>query len=217
MTNTVPFTFKQPFTMIVAGPTMSGKTHFMMNLLKHRRCIEPSPKKVQWCYGMRNERQFSKILKTSKYPVHFNKGLPNIDDIKPNSQTLIVLDDLMTDAGKSATISELFTKGMHHNNISIILIVQNLYHQGKKMRDISLNANYITLFKNPRDARQITYLSSQMFPLLPRYLPDAFQQATERPHGYLVIDCTQTTASNMRLLTNIFPHEKCYFLIPKKG
>lgn len=83
------------------------------------------------------------------------------------------------------------------------------------MRDISLNSNYMVLFKNPRDARQISHLSSQMFPSLPRYLPDAYRQATERPYGYLVIDLTQKTESDMRLVTNVFPYQKCYYFIPK--
>jgi hypothetical protein len=211
-----PFTFKQPFSMIIAGPTMSGKTCFMIDLLTHKSCIEPSPKDVLWCYGIKNKNQFAEIRQKSQYPVHFHEGLPIIEDVKTGNNTLIVLDDLMTDAGKSNAISQLFTRGMHHNNISVILITQNIFHQGKKMRDISLNSNYFVLFKNPRDARQISFLSSQMFPTQPKYLPDAFKQATERPHGYLVIDLTQKTETDFRLVTNIFPYQSCYFLIPKK-
>jgi hypothetical protein len=202
--------------MMIAGPTMSGKTCFMMDLLSNPLSIQPSPKHVLWCYGVINRDQFSKIRKFSKYPIQFHKGLPVIEDIKPDSTTLVVLDDLMEDVGKSSEVSRLFTKGMHHLNISVVLITQNLFHQGSKMRDISLNANYFVLFKNPRDARQISYLSSQIFPTKPKYLPDAYRQATERPHGFLVVDLTQNAKTNERLATNIFPHQKCYFFTPKK-
>lgn len=211
------FCFRQPFTMIIAGPTMSGKTCFMMDLLSYPTSIHPTPKRVLWCYGTINNSQFSEISKRSKYPISFHKGIPLMEDIKPGSNLLIVLDDLMEDVGKSSDISHLFTRGVHHNNISVVLITQNIFHQGKKMRDISLNSNYFILFKNPRDARQISFLSTQIFPGSPKYLPDAFRQATERPHGYLVIDLTQKTDTDKRVLTNIFPHQKCYFFIPKKN
>ena len=34
-----------------------------------------------------------------------------------------------------------FTKGSHHRNLSIIYIVQNIFHQGKEMRNISLKCS----------------------------------------------------------------------------
>jgi len=46
-----------------------------------------------------------------------------------NVPTLIVLDDLM-DSAYSEKLSEIFTKGSHHRNISLVLITQNLFHQG---------------------------------------------------------------------------------------
>jgi len=211
-----PFVFKHPFSMLIAGPTMSGKTCFIIDLLSQPSCISPPPKKILWCYGIRNDEQFLNVYRASKYPVHFKEGLPNVEDISPDDGVFIIIDDLMLNAGKSEAISQLFTLGMHHKNISVALIVQNIFHQGKKMRDISLNTKYFVLFKNPRDRRQISFLSSQMFPAIPNFLPDAFQQATERPHGYLIIDLTQQTNENHRLVTNIFPHQQCYFFMPIK-
>jgi hypothetical protein len=138
--------------------------------------------------------------------------LPGVGDI--SKDTLLIVDDLMEDAGKSKNVASYFTRGMHHNDISVILIVQNLFHQGKEMRSISLNSKYIVLFKNPRDAGQIKFLASQIFPQHPKYIPEAYRQATERPYGYLVIDLTQTALENMRLVTNVFPSEKCYYFVP---
>ena len=45
--------------------------------------------------------------------------------------------------------STLFTKDMHHKNVTVIFVVQNLFKQGRSMRDI------IVLFKSPRDVQQI--------------------------------------------------------------
>ena len=49
------------------------------------------------------------------------------------------MDDLMAQSSKDKRIADLFTKGSHHRNLSIIYIVQNIFHQGKEIRNISLN------------------------------------------------------------------------------
>jgi hypothetical protein len=83
----------------------------------------------------------------------WNQGIPddidNADYLAVLQRNLIVLDDLMAQSGKDKRISDLFTKGSHHRNLSIVYIVQNIFHQGKEMRNISLNAHYIVLFKSP--------------------------------------------------------------------
>lgn len=209
------FVFQHPFSAIIAGPTMSGKTSFVIELLKNPTLIHPTPLKVLWCYGTKNDAQMQLIQRASKIPLRFIAGLPDIDEITPTDNVLIILDDLMTDAGKSKRIARLFTQGTHHKNISVALLIQNIFHQGKTMRDITLNTRYIVLFNNPRDARQIGILGEQMFPRFKHFLLRAYEQATERNHGYLIIDLSQNT--KYRLLTNIFSHQFCYFFIPKES
>ena len=48
---------------------------------------------------------------------------------------LEILDDLLYDV-YSKLVRELFTRGSHHRNISVILISQNLFHQGRYCKDI---------------------------------------------------------------------------------
>jgi len=45
------------------------------------------------------------------------------------------------------SVTDLFTKGSHHRNISEIYIVQNLFNKRKEHRTISLNSHYIVVFK----------------------------------------------------------------------
>ena len=45
-----------------------------------------------------------------------------------NKRNLIVIDDQMIEAGRDNRIVNLFTKGSHHRNLSVIYIVQNLFH-----------------------------------------------------------------------------------------
>ena len=120
---------------------------------------------------------------------------------------LIVLDDLMFEAANSRQVCELYTKGSHHRRLSVICIMQNLYYGSKENRTISLNTQYLALFKNPRDQQQIMVLGRQMFPHNPKYLVEEYRKATTRPYGYLLVDLTQNAVEGSRLRTELFRKE----------
>jgi len=46
----------------------------------------------------------------------------------------------------------MFTKISHHRNVSVVYLTQNVFDKNKYARTISLNAHYLVLIKNPRDA-----------------------------------------------------------------
>jgi hypothetical protein len=56
--------------------------------------------------------------------VTFIKGVPEFEKTE-NVPSLTVLDDLM-DSAYSAKVSQLFAKGSHHRNISLILVTKFL-------------------------------------------------------------------------------------------
>jgi hypothetical protein len=60
----------------------------------------------------------------------------------------------------------------------VILITQNLFHQCKHCRDISLNAKYLVLMKNVRDKNQFLYLARQAYPEHPGSLYNSYLYAT---------------------------------------
>jgi len=41
--------------------------------------------------------------------------------------TLLIIDDLMDETDE--TIAKLSTKGSHHRNVSVVFLVQNLFHK----------------------------------------------------------------------------------------
>ena len=102
-----------------------------------------------------------------------------------NKRNLIVFDDQMIEAGKDNRIVNLFTKGSHHRNLSVIYIVQNLFHQGKGNRSISLNSHYLVLFKNPRDKLQVLNLAKQMYPGRTDFFLKQYEEAVRRPYDAL--------------------------------
>ena len=74
----------------------------------------------------------------------------------------------------------------------------------------------MVLFKSPRDSSQINHLAKQMHPGHVKYMQEAFNYATARPHGYLFCDLKPQTLEDFRLRTNIFPNETQYAYV-KKG
>ena len=85
-------------------------------------------------------------------------------------------------------------------------------HQGKEMRNISLNAHYIVLFKSTRDKQQISMLARQINPGKVQEFMRSYEDATRRPHGYLILDLKPTTDDQQRLKTNILPGEIAKFI-----
>ena len=80
-------------------------------------------------------------------------------------------------------------------------LIQNLYQQDKGARDTSLSANYLVLFKNPRDRSQVRVLAQQIFPRRPNFLVSVFEDTVRKPYSYL---CSDLTSDDARLVTNIF-------------
>jgi hypothetical protein len=138
--------------------------------------------------------------------LEFVRGIPHdleedryLDVSVPN---LIIFDDLMGDVAKDKRITELFTKGCHHRNLSVICLVQNFYFPGTiTMRR---NSHYIVLFNMPGDQKQISSIAYQMFPSQPSRLLDFYRQCIDKAYGYILIDLGPQTPTGDRLKTDIF-------------
>ena len=211
----VYFTFQHPTSIIIAGPTRSGKTRFVINVLKS--ClIQPFPTRIVWLY--KEWQPAYDELKLMIPSIEFSHGIDmdKLSEINASEKNLVVLDDLMTNGGDSKQISALFTQESHHRNLTVIFIIQNLFYHGKEMRTITLNAHYLVLYKNPRDKSQIRFLAQQIFPEDSKYLLNVFNHATSAPHSYLVIDLHPETPDDYRLLNNIFPGEQIRLYQPLK-
>jgi hypothetical protein len=163
---------------------------------------------IIWCYTIAQNWMTALIPR-----VKFHQGLIPLDQVRNGA--LLVIDDLMESLGKADT--KIATQISHHREISVIYITQNLFYKGAAHRDLSLNANYITLFKNPRDKQQASILARQIYPRKTDFFMKAFEDATSPPHGYLVISLRQSTPEVLRLTSQIFPLEKLAVYIPSSG
>ena len=191
-----------------------GKTTFVVSLLHHSATLVNSPpEKITWCYGEWQALYFT--LSTIHPNIEFVEGLPDVSSFDPKTRNLVVIDDLMSETDERVT--KLFTKKSHHCNTSVIYLVQNLFPKGKESRTISINAQYMVLFKNPRDNTQVVNLARQMYPGRIKFMQEAFRDATSVPHGYLFVDLKQATPEHLRLRTNIVkePNKFQYTYLPK--
>ena len=111
-----------PFTRVIGGPTGSGKSVFVRRFVHHiRHMMTTIPHRILWCYG-----EYQTLYGTVD-GVDFHQGLPDLDTLDPRKKHLIILDDLMDETDQR--VASLFTKKSHHRNISVMYIVQNLFHR----------------------------------------------------------------------------------------
>ena len=130
-------------------------------------------------------------------------------EVQPH--TLVILDDLMLDAFTKEVV-EMFTVNSHHLNISVILILQNMFYRDKLMRDISLNATYFVLFKNPRDVSQFSFFARQICPDNWKNLEKVYKTVCNEAYTPFIIDLSQKANNILKYKTNIFNNGyfECY-------
>ena len=209
-TSTTILPFQTPCTFMVSGATQSGKTTFVMKLLKHASTMfKIPPVRIIYCY---TEYQTSLGQAENTIPNFIlHEGLPSRTDIvewtDPEEHTVIILDDMMRLISKSDDALHLVTVLSHHRNCSVIYITQNLFEKGTHFRSISLNIHIFVLMVNNRDKKQLLVFASQAFPGEVKYFKEAYEKAIRSVSfgGYLICDLSPYTDKRYRLRSSIFP------------
>jgi hypothetical protein len=194
----VDIRLEAPFTAMVVGPTGSGKTRMILNLIdKANSLATPPPEEIIYCYG-----EWQSVFDKAPQSVIFHKGLIDVKEDIPSDgkQRWLIIDDLMEEVAGSAESNALFTKVSHHRNVSVFFIIQYLFK--KENRLASLNTHYFFFFKNPRDAQSVGNLARQAFPGRAKFVAEVFADCTRDPHTFMLMDLRQTTSENARLIGN---------------
>ena len=110
----------------------------------------------------------------------------------------MVFGYMMMQCANSELIAQALIQKGHHKNLGVILILQNVYCQGKARRNIHLNTEYVVLFCNPQNKSQIGHLTRQLEPKHSKALVDA----TSRPHSNILADLKPHTLDVLRYRSN---------------
>jgi len=196
---------QHPFSAVISGPSNSGKTFFVKTLMYNsdKMCSVKFDNYVYiyTCW----QPLYDELLHA--FDIKFIENIPKkLDDdslFPPGKRSLLILDDVMGQAASNSEVEKIFTQYIHHKNMSCLLLIQNLFFQGKSTRTIGLNTNYLIIFKNPRDKQQIGVLGRQMFPGNTKFFIEAYQDATSLPFSYLLIDYKTQTPERFRLRTDL--------------
>ena len=96
---------------------------------------------------------------------------------------LVIFDDMLGDKDeeKIKVITEMLLWCTSH---------KIYFSKVKHLAQLILNAHYLILFQSPRDKMQIKVLSNQ---LQAPHMIHAFNDATSKPHGYLLVDLKNQT------------------------
>jgi len=144
-----------PFAAVVAGPTGSGKSEWVLRLIDNaNEMTEPPPSRIWYCYG-----EFQPTF--NNYPrIRFREGLPDMSDaVFDGSESNFRRSHVGDQSTGRKRVYENFASSQRQRSISHSKLVRQ-----KQKRTISLNTHYLMLFKNPRDATQFATLASQMYP-----------------------------------------------------
>jgi len=203
---------KYPSTMIIAGATCSGKTTWLTRMLTEKQAVYEdgdSNWKILYCYGIYQKAYEEMELVMSD--ILFKQGLPDQDDLSRlaahEGRKILILDDLAAQCVKSADIENLFTRGMHHLDITVIMLLQNLYQAGKSATTIARNSFYFVFFENNADRQQIATKARQMYPGNAKHMIEAYDDAVASPYGYLFVDASPGSDAKTRLRTNVLADE----------
>jgi hypothetical protein len=202
MTLVYECTLKHPARILIFGPTFSGKTTLVTKILENQeQLFNLKFDRILYCSDGSMLKTRNQVENIETYEC-FDKDL--FDQFDPNMRNCLIIDDFMHRAANDIQISELFTKRSHHQNVTIILLMQNIFPKSKYMTDIKRNASYIFLMSNPVDEKSIKLLSQHLDPSNPSFIYNCFIDATKnKPYSYLFLDLNPGQSNEVRVRTNV--------------
>ena len=148
---------------------------------------------------------FYKGIPDEKYLHEFQKGQ------EVDSHYVMVLDDLQSSTVlESREMLHIATVLSHHMRYNVVLILQNLFGQGKYSRSILLQSAYYISLHSPRDNQVLANLSRQIFgsgrsQVIPQVMADVSRR---RRYAYVVTDLSPHSEDDRFTLRScIFPDD----------
>ncbi|NQY53283.1 MAG: hypothetical protein HRT42_06875 [Campylobacteraceae bacterium] len=175
---------KHPANYLVTGPSQTGKTTFIFNIIENlEHVITPVIKNVVYIYGM-----YQKMFKKYEKKVFFTDDLKYIS-ASFDTPTLLILDDVMLSLGNSTELLELFTVRGHHRSISVILVLHNIFSIGKVFKSLKDNTHYYYITEYLQDMIKLKIFARQIGDSQdPNYFMSSYLDAIREKYNGLLVD-----------------------------
>lgn len=186
---------KLPFRMCVVAPSGSGKTNFVINLL---RLFSAGDGTFSTCLILTKnaDEPLYNWLKDKCPQISIQEGLskmPRLDDYDKKENHLLVFDDLVLEKNLSM-IENVYIRG-RKLGVSVIFISQSYFKIPKIIR---LNTNYMVLLKIPSNRDLNLILSEVGIGLTKEELMKIYDYATSEKFSPLLIDCDEDITQRYR-------------------
>ena len=191
--------FKIPTRIMVCGPSESGKTTIILEILKNIdhlfECqFESVTISIPEHCAILMSSFLSKVREILPH-VRVVQGLPKLQDfIVDDSPKLLVIEDQQMALESSKQYTEAFHRWSHHSSLSLIYSVQNIFGRQTFSRLQTTNVKYCILLDNPSDQLSLSHISSRIFPSHPgllRQAMDFIQDKQDFKLKYLMLDLTR--------------------------
>ena len=207
------FNFTKPIRAIFAGSSQSGKTYLIGKILeKQEKLFGDRFEFVKYYYPTYLDESPVEYHMLTDTPISYAAGFPSKSDIQAMpSNSLVIIDDQADVAVKSDLISQMYKVISGKKNLSIILVTQNYFLQGKHSRDIRNSCNYVGLFRNCCD-HTLNKRVATAFGLKNAYAAAEKDIYNTQVYPYVFIDQTQRAQlSSYRLYTDILGDYKIVY------
>jgi hypothetical protein len=205
----VKYPLRWPSTALVIAPSFSGKTWFILDLIKKRNIVY-NTKIDHVFYVYSNHQSLFDKFASSHSEVKFTKEIPEIPEGNKEN-ILLIFDDCQHhhEAKDNKYISEVFTALSHHRNVSVICSWQTLFP--KQLKTVSNNATYYIIFPLRRNKCGLDILNRQLFPENPGTIRNAMNDVEKTKYQYLLIDCSAEQSNEFRIRNFIYPTKNAKF------
>jgi len=196
----VDLRIKHPSTILLAGMSQGGKSWLVKKIIEERDKV--FSKKIDLViYVYKIWQPIYSTLENDKKVVFSTDS--SIIDSYAGKNLFVIMDDLMLDIiSKPKQMQNLFTVNAHHKGISVAFLTQALYFNNSRI--LSLNTNYVCLFKFNRDQEMIKRYFRQINSSIANQLFSIYLECTKKPYHYMLISFHPAESDLVRYRNSIF-------------
>ena len=199
-----------------------GKTRFLSLLLSQKLRFSNNFDKI-WLFVESKQDAHQRIIDafgSDKVTLVYGLNMELLSDPKKLCQgkgfTAVILDDLQLEIEGQKRIVEYFTKFRSNYQISIFVLVQNLFSTSRELRLMLRNAQYFTVCKDLRLLSSLKTYAAQLLgdKKLAAQLVAAFKSSFN-DYKYLIIDQRPSVDLRHFLFSGILDgEEEIYYTLP---